>query len=503
MIKRALPCLLALSLGGCDLLFAPLCQNPVDCEAGFGCSERGTCLPLEPGEPAPPVECLEDEYARSAEGIQLLYEFSEGQGLVVHDTSCAGEPTDLELIGDAAWSEESGVLTLRGGRAATRNNNRNPERVRRRIEETLSFTVEAWVRPVVSDLIGPGRIVTWASDSTDENLMLGHGGNNVVGSTFETRGPKSADSPDSNALRAQGGFAVAGELFHLVGTLDRQSERIRLFVDGVLVDEQDTSGRVDTQIDDFAFSLGDLPTGERDWRGDVVLVAVYDRALDSGQIAAHFCAGPTATTPSCDDPPQEAFPGADCVEELFGENFDDPLEDSDLSALPGWGLDDGAVGTIRGDALEVDASNSAVFPAQTFNHAGAGVRYAVTFPDGNSVAEARVVAEDDGQRTEFGVAVEIDRGFATVLADNVGVKTQRIGDRFDLRGETGPVDVEIFRAGQTIAVQLKRGDLSISRSYAGQSEELAGATHRLLLGYFGNPDGRLQRYDNVGVFRCQ
>jgi hypothetical protein len=94
-------------------------------------------------------------------------------------------------------------------------------------------------------------------------------------------------------LIAEGVFMTAQPAWHVVVTYDRGS--IGVFVDGELVERFDVNhGPLDVWDPELPLLLGNEATLDRPFKGDVHLVAVYERALDESEIARNYAAGANA-----------------------------------------------------------------------------------------------------------------------------------------------------------------------------------------------------------------
>ena len=72
-------------------------------------------------------------------------------------------------------------------------------------------------------------------------------------------------------------------LTHLVFTRE-SSGAVKVYIDGVLQRSSTVKGNFSTWNKSFPLSLGNEPTGDRPWRGEMHLVAIYNRALTLSEI---------------------------------------------------------------------------------------------------------------------------------------------------------------------------------------------------------------------------
>jgi hypothetical protein len=106
-----------------------------------------------------------------AEGLQARYTFTEGDGLLIHDTS-GHEPALNLYIEDksaAAWRDD-GLHVHSPVVIATQE---SAERLTAAIQNSNAFTIEAWITPAETAQTGPARIVTLSRDTSMRNFTLG------------------------------------------------------------------------------------------------------------------------------------------------------------------------------------------------------------------------------------------------------------------------------------------------------------------------------------------
>ena len=83
---------------------------------------------------------------------------------------------------------------------------------------------------------------------------------------------------------------VSTKLTHVVYTRDQAGKAV-LYVNGAVIQSGDVRGDLSDWEDDFRLALGNELTGDRPWLGELYRVALYDRALDAGQIVRLAKAG--------------------------------------------------------------------------------------------------------------------------------------------------------------------------------------------------------------------
>lgn len=264
-------------------------------------------------EDVDPPEADGDE-GRVEQGLVLLYDFQLGAGDIVLDRSGVEPLAPLRLQGEGyAWIEDGMRFTGdTDTRAATET---APTKLLQACADTDELTVEAWTTPAAQLAAGPRRIATLSENAGKRNFTLGQGHHTDIetdGWLFRLR-----TTEEENAMNGLPQVFVQntinpGVLEHIVFThrangdeaFFRNGELETAHVARSMEDEGPTGmvwdrpGGFEGWDGSYRFAIGnELPfeaEGEplnRAYQGDVHLVAVYCRALDSSEVATNFSAG--------------------------------------------------------------------------------------------------------------------------------------------------------------------------------------------------------------------
>ena len=231
----------------------------------------------------------EERPTRVTDGVLALYPFDE-LGDVIHDRSGVGRPLDLKVTRTPGITRRKGRLTVTGSAriASTEPAKKISEAIRRSGELTL----EAWIRPSDDRQTGPARIVSLSSDPSHRNVTLGQDAKKYVvrlrTTTTDPNGTPSIDTPDN---------VVKSELTHIVYTRT-SSGAARIHMNGVEQTSKPVAGDLSGWSDDFHLLFANEFTGDRPWRGEIHLVALYGRALSVEEVTRNFAAG---LQPAVDD----------------------------------------------------------------------------------------------------------------------------------------------------------------------------------------------------------
>lgn len=216
---------------------------------------------------------------RVASGLVALYTFKEKDGTLAHDTSGFGVPLDLTVtdplggLNNAKWTgdglliEKQTVVVSQVGAA---------KKIIDRCVTTQGLTVETWINPA--------------------NVPIGNQITRVVG-LATTAAASASFSIRSEGLAYVAYFdsqsvvsapnSVKKSLTHVVFTRDATGRSV-LYVDAVPTINAAGAGNFKNWKVDDRVTIANSTDFALDWLGTVKLVAFYDRALTSGEVATNF-----------------------------------------------------------------------------------------------------------------------------------------------------------------------------------------------------------------------
>ena len=236
--------------------------------------------------------------ARVTDGLIVGYDFREGSGTIVGDHAGVGLPVDLTIDDPSAVSWGDGFISINSATIISSVSDPNvPSRgtaeiISDVIPLTEEITLEAWIQPannVAND--GPARVVTMSVNPTNRNFTLGQDqtfwqarlrtivtGNNGTNPLLETDPP------------------LALQLQHVVYTRAMSGDA-KIYVDAIEEGSISIGGNLSNWDSNYDLALGNELTwtdiNQRDWLGELYLVAIYAKALSLDEIEANFAAGPT------------------------------------------------------------------------------------------------------------------------------------------------------------------------------------------------------------------
>lgn len=173
----------------------------------------------------------------------------------------AGEPDTAVTLTDG-----SGRITLDTGAS---------------FDGVVPFSVELWVKPSPSNT-NLGFVFDHTHWSDNERR-----GWNLLAGNDQTNFERWASRTDRSV--AYGAPLSVGQWHHLVGTFDGAA--LRVYVDSVRISEQGTSLALPARTSVLTIGHQSCDCGSiNSFIGDIDELAIYDKALTDGQIAAHYAA---------------------------------------------------------------------------------------------------------------------------------------------------------------------------------------------------------------------
>lgn len=155
-----------------------------------------------------------------------------------------------------------------------------PVRLHQRLVATGAVTVEVWAAAAARTQHGPARLVSYSHSIISRNFTLAQEDDDLH---VRLRTTESGPNGTHPALTVEDVFRRPRRR-HIVLTYDGAEKRV--YVDGVLrKSSRALRGSFDTWDPEHQLVLGNEVSGTRPWRGQLGLVAIYDRALGPQEVA--------------------------------------------------------------------------------------------------------------------------------------------------------------------------------------------------------------------------
>lgn len=286
------------SLAGAEIISVRLEEDPRNLLLRTSPLESGTVYVLtvtgiigRSGGVTPPE--IEEPFLlteRVVEGLLALFDFEEESGVQVHDVSGVDPPLDLTISDPDAATWHPGSLAFDALNIA--ESPLPAAKIIQACQASQEISIEAWLVSATVDQSGPARIVTLSADTGARNFTLGQ---NIDQFDVRLRTTTTGRNGTDPSL-ASAAVVEADRLIHVVYTRDSDGHAV-LYVDNA----ESTSGLIDGDFsswdESFRFGLANELTQERPWRGELYLVAVYDRALTAAEVDRNYQAGPEPHNP--------------------------------------------------------------------------------------------------------------------------------------------------------------------------------------------------------------
>lgn len=227
--------------------------------------------------------------SRVTDGLQVLYRFDEGSGRTIHDLSGVGNPLDLQIqdLGTVNWLEDGLSIVSPAMIAST-----SPaEKIYRACVVSNEITLEGWIKPANTVQAGPARILSISQNAHSRNVSFGQGlWGSLPSDVYDVRLRTTERSANGLPSFSSPEGSLKATLSHVVYTRNRAGFS-RIFLDGRLIAETIVLGDFSTWNPRFPLLLANETTGDYPWLGDLHLLAVYDRALGTGEVEQNYEAG--------------------------------------------------------------------------------------------------------------------------------------------------------------------------------------------------------------------
>ena len=232
---------------------------------------------------------------RVVDSLQALYTFEALVKGVIPDRAGVGEGIDLRIDKPLGVRFHTGRMGL--DLPVVIASDGPAKRLTQALRQAQQFALEVWITPAEGEQTGPARIVSLSLDTSKRSLSLvqekGRYELRLRTSATNDNGTPATPTPDGTAVH---------RLTHLVATRSPDGV-VRLFLDGKEVATNTVAGDMNRWPDDCRLVVGNEVSGDRPWRGEIALVALYARALSADEITRNFAAGPPQIEEAASLPP--------------------------------------------------------------------------------------------------------------------------------------------------------------------------------------------------------
>jgi hypothetical protein len=258
------------------------CSESKDCPDGESCDLSTSLCTMTPDDGGAD--------GRVTTNLVGRWDFDEGTGTNVRDTSGVAPLIDLRINGNLdafAWLPESGALAISGFDVVVASD-AAASKIINASRMSNELTVEVWFVPADLVQTGPVRLVACGSAPDTKNFHLAQ-----EMTTIEGRLRTTTTSLGGDTIPLFDGGALLVTMNHAVMTRDAEGRRF-LYVNGADEATDLPGGDLSNWDSTHRLVFANELDAERDFRGELHLVAIYDRALTAAEVMRNFAAGPTA-----------------------------------------------------------------------------------------------------------------------------------------------------------------------------------------------------------------
>ncbi|MGI9472825.1 MAG: LamG-like jellyroll fold domain-containing protein [Rubripirellula sp.] len=220
---------------------------------------------------------------REDTGLQVVYDFQGSDKGWIRDRSGRTPPLDLSIDKPDRVQHGDGILRISGDAKILSTG--STKRLVDAIARSGAMSIETWMRPDGLEQKGPARIITLSKNSSERNFTLGQ-----EGASLEVRLRTTETSGNGIPATLTKRKSLKQKLMHVVFTRGRTG-KTRIYVDGRLSGQSSVAGVMNNWDDEFRLQIGNEFSGDRPWKGELRLVAIYSRELSPSDVAANHAAG--------------------------------------------------------------------------------------------------------------------------------------------------------------------------------------------------------------------
>jgi len=215
---------------------------------------------------------------RVTQGLVALFTFDEGSGTSAHDTSGLVPALDLNIGTNATWV--AGGLQFAAGASGAES--AAAARIVTACMASNEMTIEAWIQSASTSMVGAARIIGVSSTNNSSSSSLGQ---EMTGYYGQVR-----TSTSSNKLASANGTTTTSTV-HLVHTRATSGART-IYIDGTSAGTSSTGGDFSTWDGTMPITAGNATDGGVLWQGNLLLAAIYCKALSQSDVTQNHTAGP-------------------------------------------------------------------------------------------------------------------------------------------------------------------------------------------------------------------
>ena len=230
--------------------------------------------------------------SRVTSGLQLIYDFDNyGGGSTINSSGGAAGPFPLTIDNTGRVSASTGNDGIVISNAVRITSSSAPSTLISNLKSADEITIEAWVRPANTSQGGPARIVSLSQNSSNRNFSLMQDGNRYEARLRTSNNNNNGTSPNVRTGRND----ASATLQHVVFIINQSNGRGRIYVNGTRqANTRNAGGNFNNWDSGYKLIVGNEFGGnlnDRDWRGTIYTIAIYNRSLSEAEITQNYNAG--------------------------------------------------------------------------------------------------------------------------------------------------------------------------------------------------------------------
>lgn len=221
--------------------------------------------------------------SRVTDGEIVYYNFEEGNGSTIYDSSHYGAPLNLDISSASSISWVPYGFSIDS--MSIIKSIKSPSKIFNECTTSNEITIETWIVPENNTQTGPARIITYSIDGNQRNFTIGQSGSKYL-ARIRTTETDNNGLPEFTTLNN----VVDTSLTHLVLSKDNLGG-LKLFVNGFPKIINNIAGNFSNWDSTFSLGLGNEFQSEgidRFWLGKYYLVSIYSRALSEQEIIHNY-----------------------------------------------------------------------------------------------------------------------------------------------------------------------------------------------------------------------
>lgn len=252
-----------------------------------------------PNPTAPPPQ-PDSTKAVDIDQPDVFYAFDEAAGSSIHDKSSTQQAINLTIADPSSvtWSADG----LSVNQPTIIHSSGSARALTNQCRQANEISVSLWVTPANVTQDGPARILSFSSNATNRNFMIGQGMWNSQPSELLTVRLRTTatDNNGEPSLETPVG-SIQTKKHHIVYSRDQEGV-VKFYIDGKLQLSETSPGSLNNWDDSYELLLANEASGDRPWLGTYHQLSIYCGALEEDDVVELFSRAENIQLPPLDRP---------------------------------------------------------------------------------------------------------------------------------------------------------------------------------------------------------